>query len=118
MTAEIISIGDELLIGQVVNTNASWMARELNKAGIGIHQVTTISDDRQHILSALDQAAGRTDVILMTGGLGHTRDDITKNTLCEFFNSRLVFDEAVYEDIGRLFGTRGIKISELNRKQA
>jgi nicotinamide-nucleotide amidase len=118
MTAEIISIGDELLIGQVVNTNASWMARELNKAGIGIHQVTTISDIRQHILSALDQAAGRTDVILLTGGLGPTRDDITKNTLCEFFNSRLVFDEAVYEDIGRLFGTRGIKISELNRKQA
>lgn len=118
MTAEIISIGDELLIGQVVNTNASWMAREFNQAGIKIHQVTTISDNRQHILSALTEASKRAELILITGGLGPTRDDITKGTLCEYFNTRLIFSDTVFKDIKLLFGIRGLQISELNKKQA
>jgi nicotinamide-nucleotide amidase len=118
MTAEIISIGDELLIGQVINTNSSWMAREFNQAGIKIHQITAISDDKKHITSTLDEASQRADLILITGGLGPTKDDITKNTLCEYFQSKMVFNPEVFENIRQLFGSRGIQISELNRKQA
>jgi nicotinamide-nucleotide amidase len=118
VTAEIITIGDELLIGQVINTNAAWLGTELNLAGIKIHQVTTIADDRVHILSALHEASRHTDFIIITGGLGPTKDDITKETLCEFFSTRLVFSPMVYENIKRLFGSRGLEISELNRKQA
>ena len=118
MKAEIISIGDELLIGQVVNTNASWLSVEFNLAGISIHQITAVSDDRNHILTALAEAGSRADIILITGGLGPTKDDITKQVLCEYFITRLVFNEEVYQNIERLFGARGVKISELNRKQA
>jgi len=118
MTAEIISIGDELLIGQVINTNASWIAEQLNQAGITVYQVTTISDKREHILTTLRDAGKRVDIILLTGGLGPTKDDITKETLCEYFGSRLVFNESIFEGIKKLFGKRGFKISELNRKQA
>jgi nicotinamide-nucleotide amidase len=118
VTAEIVSIGDELLIGQVINTNAAWLAEEFNRAGIKIHQITTISDDRNHILSALQEASQRADLVLITGGLGPTKDDITKETLCEYFHTHLVFNQNVYENIKKLFGSRGMKISELNRKQA
>jgi nicotinamide-nucleotide amidase len=118
VTAEIISIGDELLIGQVINTNAAWLGEAFSDAGIKIYQVTTISDERTHILSALAEASLHTDLILITGGLGPTKDDITKETLCEFFNTRLIFNNQVFENINRLFGVRGKKISELNRKQA
>lgn len=118
MKAEIISIGDELLIGQVVNTNASWLGVEFNLAGISIHQITAISDDRNHILTALTEAGHRADIIVITGGLGPTKDDITKQVLCDYFNTSLVFNEAAYQNIERLFGARGVKISELNRKQA
>lgn len=118
MTAEIISIGDELLIGQVVNTNASWMAVEFNLAGISILQITTVADDRNHIMSALEAAAKRADIILLTGGLGPTKDDITKQILCEYFNTRLVMNMEVYDNIFRLFGSRGMELGELNRKQA
>jgi len=118
MIAEIISIGDELLIGQVVNTNASWISEQLILAGIKVHQVTTISDTRTHILSALQEAEGRADLILITGGLGPTKDDITKETLCEYFETDLVFSEEVYDNITRLFGKRGLTLSSPNRKQA
>ncbi len=118
MTAEIITIGDELLIGQVINTNAAWMASEFNRAGIDIYQVTTISDDRNHIISALNEASLRTNLILLTGGLGPTKDDITKQTLGEYFDTHLVFNQNVYENILKLFGSRGLKVSELNKKQA
>lgn len=116
--AEIISIGDELLIGQVINTNASWISEQLNLAGIKVHQVTTISDTRTHILTALQEAENRADLILITGGLGPTKDDITKETLCEYFDTHLVFSEAVYNNIVSLFGKRGLTLSSPNRKQA
>ncbi len=118
MTSEIISIGDELLIGQVVNTNASWMAEQLNRAGIKVNQVTAISDQREHILSTLEEAGKKSDIVLVTGGLGPTKDDITKQTLCEFFNTKLKFNEEVFENIKKLFGKRELIINELNRKQA
>lgn len=118
MIAEIISIGDELLIGQVINTNASWISEQLNLAGIKVHQVTTISDNRDHILTTLQEAESRADVILVTGGLGPTKDDITKETLCEYFNTQLVFSDEVYNNIVELFGKRGLTLSSPNRKQA
>ena len=118
MTTEIISIGDELLIGQVVNTNASWMAVQLNLAGFSIHQITAISDKSEHIFSALKEAESHADIILITGGLGPTKDDITKQALSNYFNSRLRFNEQVYDNIQKLFGKRGFTISKLNRNQA
>ena len=118
MIAEIISIGDELLVGQVVNTNATWIAQHLHETGIPVKQISAISDDAEEIKKALDLAFSRADVILVTGGLGPTKDDITKHTLCAYFDTRLVFHQPSYDNIVRLFGGRGLKISEVNRKQA
>ena len=118
MKTEIISIGDELLIGQVVNTNASWIAEQLNIAGIEVIRINTIADIREEILKALQEASGRAEVVLITGGLGPTRDDITKNTLCEYFDSRLVFHEPSFAYVKKLFGDRGLPVREVNRKQA
>jgi nicotinamide-nucleotide amidase len=118
MTAEIISIGDELLIGQVVNTNAAWMGQELTLIGIQVHQVSVISDEAEHIISALQEAEQRADIILITGGLGPTKDDITKQTLCRYFNTRLIFDETTYQNIIELFKSRGFPINGSNKLQA
>lgn len=118
MNSEIISIGDELLIGQVVNTNASWMANELNKWGIDVVQITAVGDNREAITKALDSAAQRAHLILITGGLGPTKDDITKKVLAEYFNSSFVFHEPTYEHISKLFAVRNYQMSEVNRKQA
>lgn len=116
--AEIISVGDELLIGQVVNTNASWMAAELNKNGIQVVQVSAIGDDGDRIKSALDEAFKRADIVLLTGGLGPTKDDITKNVLAAYFNSEMVFHEPTYEHIKVLFRLRNYQVTEVNRMQA
>jgi nicotinamide-nucleotide amidase len=118
MLAEIITIGDELLIGQIVDTNSAWMARELNNAGIFVKQISSVSDNREHILKALDEAKGRVDIILLTGGLGPTRDDITKNTLCEYFGVKLVFSELIYADVEKIFARFGKTVTPVNRKQA
>ena len=118
MNCEIITIGDELLIGQVIDTNSAWMAEQLNQIGIRVEQITSISDQREHILTTLKEASLRADVIFMTGGLGPTRDDITKNTLCEYFNTHLIFNEDAFENIKRIFKTRGFRLTELNRAQA
>ncbi|MBC8315573.1 MAG: nicotinamide-nucleotide amidohydrolase family protein [Bacteroidales bacterium] len=118
MKIEIINIGDEILIGQVINTNAAWMAEELNRNGFKVFQFTVISDKREHILQALNDAQNRADLVLVSGGIGPTRDDITKQTICEFFETKLVFNQDAFRDIEILFGRRGYKITELNRKQA
>ena len=118
MNAEIISIGDELLIGQVVNTNASWMAAELSAAGIAVIQVTTTSDNGEDISAAIAGAESRADVVLLTGGLGPTRDDITKSVLCNYFHCDLVFSEKVYKHITALFNARGFSLTEVNKQQA
>lgn len=86
MNAEIITIGDEILIGQIVDTNSQWIAKELNKIGVSVHQITSIQDDKQHILDALQQAQERVGIVIITGGLGPTKDDITKKTIAAFFN--------------------------------
>jgi len=118
MKIEIINIGDEILIGQVINTNAAWMAEELNRNGFKAFQFTVISDNREHILQALEDALNRADVVLISGGLGPTKDDITKETICEFFDTKLVFNEDAYENIEAFFARRGIEVTEVNRKQA
>lgn len=118
MRAEIITIGDELLIGQVIDTNSAWMARELNIVGIQVAQITSIADDHEHILKALSEASARADIIITTGGLGPTRDDITKLALCDFFKTHLIFHQQSFENIERIFTLRGYTLTELNRKQA
>ncbi|MCX6267900.1 MAG: competence/damage-inducible protein A [Bacteroidetes bacterium] len=118
MNVEIINIGDELLIGQVINTNASWMAAQLNLSGFRVYQVTITNDFRGHILEALAEAERRAEVVLISGGIGPTKDDLTKQTLCEFFNTRLVFNEEAYRDVEALFARRGYPVTELNHQQA
>jgi len=118
MLAEIITIGDEILIGQIVDTNSAWMAEKLNEAGIRIKQISSVSDNREHILAALAEAATRADIILITGGLGPTKDDITKNTLAEYFNVSMVINEAALENVTKIFKKYNRPLLEVNRKQA
>lgn len=118
MLAEIITIGDEILIGQVVDTNSAWMAAALNDIGIRIKQISSVSDDRQHILTALAEAAKRADIILVTGGLGPTKDDITKNTLAEYFNVGLVENQDALDNVINIFSRYNRPMLEVNRLQA
>lgn len=118
MKTEIITIGDELLIGQVVDTNSAWMAKELNKMGFDVYRITTIGDEREELLEAFETALSRVDVVLVTGGIGPTNDDITKKTLCEYFHTEFVFDETVLKNIETMFAHRNIQINELTRGQA
>jgi len=118
MKAEIINIGDELLIGQVVNTNASWIAAQLTKAGISVVQITTIADDANAIKISLDHAFSRAEIVLISGGLGPTKDDITKKTLAEYFDSKLIFHEPTFEQVKKIFAARQFPVSEVNRQQA
>lgn len=115
---EIITIGDEILIGQIVDTNSAWMASELNKQGFQVFQITSVSDDALHITKAIDDALARVDIVLVTGGLGPTKDDITKQTLCQYFNTELVFDEAVLQNIEQLFAGRTNVMNDLTKSQA
>lgn len=103
MKAQIITIGDELLIGQVLDTNAAWMAKELNRLGIEVIKKTTISDEKAAILKTVSLSLAEADIVLVTGGLGPTKDDITKNTLAEYFDSDLIFHQASYDNLKDLF---------------
>lgn len=118
MLCEIITIGDEILIGQIVDTNSAWMAQQLNELGIRVKQITSISDDKQHIIDALNEAQKRADIILITGGLGPTKDDITKHTLAEYFNAKLVLNEEALANVERIFARFHRPVTEINRKQA
>ena len=119
MYAEIVSIGDEILIGQIINTNAVFIAKELNKVGIEVIQITTISDKKEAIVHCLDEAQKRAQVIILTGGLGPTKDDLTKHTLCEYFDDVLVKNEVVLEKIEEMFRKYvPTPINDENRKQA
>ena len=117
MKAEIITIGDELLIGQVVDTNSAWMAERLNEIGIALHQITSVHDDRQHILTAMEEAFSRADIVLTTGGLGPTKDDITKHVMCEYFHTTLVEDPRVREHIHILYQERPDVLNRLTATQ-
>ena len=118
MKAEIITIGDEILIGQIVDTNSAWIAEQFNLNGIEIYQITSVHDDRRHITEAIKKAEEKVDLVILTGGLGPTKDDITKNTLCHYFDTRLVFHEPTFEHIKNRFALRNIDLNKLNRDQA
>tara|TARA_R100000306_G_scaffold7511_4_gene10167 strand:- start:15688 stop:16935 length:1248 start_codon:yes stop_codon:yes gene_type:complete len=119
MLAEIITIGDEILIGQIVDTNSAYISKQLNHIGVQVYQITSIQDDRQHILNALEDARKRVDIVLVTGGLGPTKDDITKETFCEYFEDSLVESAEVLQNIKDIF-SKYIKKEPLaaNLKQA
>lgn len=118
MLAEIITIGDEILIGQIVDTNSAWMATELNKIGVRVKQISSVSDDKEHILKALAEAAGRASIIFITGGLGPTKDDITKKTLAEYFGVGLVENKEALDNVERIFARYNRPLLEVNRLQA
>ncbi len=118
MLAEIITIGDEILIGQIVDTNSAWMASELNLIGIKVKQVSSVSDDADHIIEALRLAETRADIILITGGLGPTKDDITKITLARYFEMGFRRDQETLEHVTNIFTRFNKPMIESNRKQA
>jgi nicotinamide-nucleotide amidase len=118
MKASIITIGDELLIGQTVDTNSAWIGAEMSKSGFDVYRITSVHDRREDILNALDEAAGKNDVVLITGGLGPTSDDITKPTLCEFFNTHLVMNYEVLSMIEEMMMRRNFPMIDKNKRQA
>lgn len=118
MQAEIITIGDELLIGQTVDTNAAWIAALLEANGVEVRRITTISDEREAIEAALTSALSSSDLVLMTGGLGPTNDDITKLVLCDFFEDTLQLDKEVLKHVKSLFARYGRRMNEWNERQA
>ena len=117
MRAEVITIGDELLIGQVIDTNSAWMAEKLNELGIELYQITSVHDSREHIIAALDEAFGRADIVLTTGGLGPTKDDITKHVLCDYFGTHLIDDAHVRAHIMQLYKDRPDVLNRLTATQ-
>lgn len=118
MNAEIITIGDEILIGQIVDTNSAWISEQLNLVGIDVYQITSIHDSKSHILNALKEASAHVKLVIMTGGLGPTKDDITKNVLCEYFDTQLIFHEPSFRKMTERFEKMGIEMNKLNRDQS
>jgi len=118
MLAEIITIGDEILIGQTVDTNSAWLGEHLNKYGIEVIQITSINDKKASIVYALQDAEKRADVILITGGLGPTKDDITKKVLADYFGAKLIINEGALENIKDIFHRRGREVLQINVDQA
>jgi nicotinamide-nucleotide amidase len=118
MDAEIITIGDEILIGQIVDTNSAWMAQKLNDEGIQVSQISSIPDEPEHIEETLSATGKRVQLALITGGLGPTRDDKTKGAICKFFETRLTENPEVLNHITELLVRRGVTINNLNRDQA
>ena len=119
MKAEIITIGDEILIGQIVDTNSQWIGTELNKIGVSVYQITSIQDEKQHILNALKEAQERVDIVILTGGLGPTKDDITKKTIATYFNdTELIEYPEVVEHIKELFKKINHPFSDVQLYQA
>ena len=117
MKVQVITIGDEILIGQIIDTNSAWMGAQLNDAGFDIQNITTVSDEEQAIKDALDQAFRQFDIVLMTGGLGPTKDDITKKTLADYFGVGMVFSESTFNRIQRMFEKWGRSTTEAHRLQ-
>ena len=118
MKAEIMTIGDEILIGQIVDTNSAWMGQKLNEVGIDVVQISSVSDQESAIFEALAQAEKRAEVVLITGGLGPTKDDITKKVLCDYFDTKLVRNEQILQKLDAWFKNRGREMTSLNECQA
>ncbi len=118
MTAEIITIGDEILLGQTIDTNSAYLGKQLHTVGVDLIQITSISDKRNAIISAIDNAINEVDLVLVTGGLGPTKDDITKHVLCEIFNTKLVRNKEVHDRIAEYFSNLGREMLDANAQQA
>lgn len=118
MQAEIITIGDEILIGQIVDTNSAFLGKEFNKIGVSVYQITSVQDDKAHILKALKEAEESADIIIITGGLGPTKDDITKQTICEYFNDTLIEDKSVLKNVEQIFSKYNAPLLTVNKHQA
>ena len=118
MKSTIITIGDEILIGQILDTNSRYISQALNRIGVVVTERTSIGDSAEQIVSTLDRALAQSDVVIITGGLGPTKDDITKHTLARYYNSELVYNEQVGSFVEQLLARRGIAFTELNRGQA
>jgi nicotinamide-nucleotide amidase len=116
--AELLTIGDEILYGQIVDTNSQWMSVELSNAGIKVVRKTSVGDQEDEILTALNEAEKRADIILITGGLGPTSDDLTKPCLAKYFNCELKIDEEALAEVTAFFKSRGRELTEVNRQQA
>ena len=118
MKIEIITIGDEILIGQIVDTNSAWMGKELNLLGWDVVRITTVSDKEKDIKESFDAAFKRADIILVTGGTGPTKDDVTKTVLIDYFGGTLIFREDIKKNIEEIFANRNIKLNDLTLSQA
>ncbi len=119
MKATIITIGDEILIGQIVDTNSAFIAKSLDRIGVEVHEMISISDDKQHILDTFNKLQNKVDLVLITGGLGPTKDDVTKKTFCDYFGDELVVDEAVLKHVTQLIeGFYKRTITQINKDQA
>ena len=118
MKADIITIGDEILIGQTIDTNSSWMGNFLESNGVHVVEISSISDKKDHIISSLSQSLEHSDIVLITGGLGPTKDDITKQTLCEYFDDELILSQTVLDDIKEYFELRKRTVNKFTESQA
>ncbi len=118
MKADIITIGDEILIGQIIDTNSAWIAARLGEIGVSIRRKYSIGDRREEIISAVEESLTKAEVTIITGGLGPTKDDITKRVLAEIFHSQLICDKETYERVERMMAARGIAFNDLNKGQA
>ena len=118
MNCTLLTIGDEILIGQIVDTNSAWMAKKLNAIGVHIAEIVSLSDSRQHIIDGLDHALAQSDIVLITGGLGPTKDDITKNVLADYFKSELAFYPHIYQQLEEYLTRRGIAVVDAIRQMA
>lgn len=118
MKACLMTIGDEILIGQIVDTNSAWMARKLNDLGIAVFEMLSVSDTQEHIISGLDRALTQSDIVLITGGLGPTKDDITKNVLANYFGTELVFRADIYEQLTTFLRKRGVVVVDAIKNMA
>jgi len=119
MNAEIITIGDEILIGQIVDTNSQWIGKELNKIGVSVYQISSIQDEERHILNAFKEAESRADIVIITGGLGPTKDDITKKTIAKYFNNQEIIEyPEVIGHIKKMFKKYNIPYNKVQQYQA
>ena len=118
MIAEIITIGDEILVGQTVDTNSAWISKQLKLIGVPVRQIVSIADTREAIVTALDAALEKADLVLITGGLGPTKDDITKQVLVDYFDDELIFHQDISDEIEAYFTSVGRPFLEVNRQQA
>ena len=119
MNAEIITIGDEILIGQIVDTNSQWIGKELNKIGVSVYQISSIQDEELHILNAFKEAQSRADIVIITGGLGPTKDDITKKTIAKYFNNQEIIEyPEVIDHIKKMFNKYNIPYNKVQQYQA